>query len=139
MRWCGRVVGLDSPARLRSASFAVNLMDVSGRWEGVCEMYEEEMSGELGAKCSSSGPRVEQMSEVGGVEGVQWGVVDVFAEGSGSETMVQRQCDRVGAADVGVVRRRVVVRSEMADETSILGGFAREFFLALKKRNSKAT
>jgi hypothetical protein len=72
---------------------------------------------------------VAQMSSVGGVEGVQCGVVDVDvdARSSGAATMVQRQWVRVGAADVGVmVRRRAVVRSEMADERSILGGCARE-------------
>jgi hypothetical protein len=61
------------------------------------------------------------MSRVGGggEAGVQW-VFGVVV--SGAETMVQRQWERVGAADVGVVRRRVVVRSERADERSILGG-----------------
>lgn len=91
-------------------------------------MYESYRSGLVSWKFSSSGPRFEHTSAAealgDGLEGSQWAEEGVSAGGAGeSATIVQRHCVLVGAARVGVVKRRVMVvdrASGVASEKSIL-------------------
>ena len=73
---------------------------------------------------SSSGPRLEQTSVIDMLvddSEVQCAFEGVYAaEGGSSETMVQRQCVRVGAAVVDAEKTSVERMSEIVDVTSIL-------------------
>lgn len=90
----------------------------------VLERYDSYRSGLVCWKFSSSGPRFEHRSAATGL-GVDSAGDQCAAEGvktalaGVSATIVQRQCVRVGAADV-VDRRSVVAKSGNADVKSIL-------------------
>lgn len=56
-----------------------------------------------------------------GSDGVQWALDGVYMAGDGpSETIVQRQCVRVGAAVIEVEKKRMEKMSDAVDVTAIL-------------------
>jgi hypothetical protein len=121
IRWCGLSVGLGSPSLFDcAANLTRTLLSSSG-----FETYEAYRSGAVRWKCSSWGPRFEHKSWVSVLGDNSAGDQcaadgENMAAGGVSATTVQRQCVRVGAADVVVLRRSVVARSAVDVGKNIL-------------------